>query len=527
MPAGEVKNVIDICNARIDYNTALIETANSLTTDKERREFYIEVMVSAVGSDELRGYLHLAVQRLSPSYLNHSLISAAEGDIGDYKQILTWLEQDNFNLFAATVLAKGFYNCELQQNTLHQFTREDYDSDDKFEVYVVKDILERLTSCLNEQERVFLRCISFVNRTKGQCFFSNDIFNSWLDEMLHELRIALVSKSFSAFTTEEEGRVQELMCELDAIKGWANSLGFGMSILDESRAFQNFHDELKIKIDCLANKISGLEDAAPIKSKSKSKKSAKQRKKTSKNKITSGNADNGDCEAIDLPTKDIASPDPILERDIEDSLDASFSDSQIGLNRKIIKENKRNEYKRHIEERAFRKQKKEEARSDAESLRHEGRISSIQYMRSMYDDRSAEESNDDVDSLDFVLSKETIRKSLKELKELFDPNLKNVSFSFAQKLILKLGGSLKNNNGGSHYGVMFAQRLKGYVKESVVGGIARPHGRAGSDISGFNLRLLKKAISKVLPADWLSMELSPTQNDDNSSSFVLASKLSI
>lgn len=511
----ELKKILDICQARIDYNQALIDTMNSYSSQIEIRSFYIEELVGNNLPPELyKEYVSTIVNEKDANSLKSEFIDSVISDLQFYERVIVSLDPDSLNLISAAILVK-------EELTVNEENLKDICGDsgsDKFELSSLKETFSLLNSCLSESEAVFLSFIVFA-RGEGNTFsfFDNTIFSRWLEKFLGEANNDVNGIEFLDVQGKISDDVSRLRRGIKAIEDGIRSdvksaLDAPVSNKVEDRyprfssLFTSIYNKFSSDLDDLISQIELVKERSSIflsqKTKGSSSVSKKNNKKSDNKKSKKKPSKSASTASTALEKAFITEPTlAAAAEECEHSLLPEFGGSGAAetyttpeLSRK---KNNREAHRSLVEKSRCLKERKEEARKEAEVARHSNRV-----MMSVLMGASKQKYHSREEAEEFVIDDSLILRNYEALVELFSDDVKSMTFNKVKALIASLGGTLDNYSGGSHYQLCFDKRLKGYIKKSVAGGIAKPHGKAGNEISGLNFRLLRTALEKVLPEGW-------------------------
>lgn len=143
-----LNEVIDICEARIDYNQALVDTMNSLDLREDVKEFCIEAggfCSFQPGYSEIyrQNYLNIT----GTDELKRTFITEVLDDQSFYRDLLSRLESRTIDFFSASIMTKGQLNAE--ETKLKPLLANSSKSD-KFELYSLRAINKLLFLCLSK-----------------------------------------------------------------------------------------------------------------------------------------------------------------------------------------------------------------------------------------------------------------------------------------------------------------------------------------------------------------------------------------
>lgn len=527
-----LNEVIDICEARIDYNQALVDTMSSLDLREDVKEFCIE---TGGFSSFQPGYAEIYRQNYlnitGTDELKRTFISEVLDDQSFYRDLLSRLESRTIDFFSASIMTKGQLNAE--ETKLKPLLANSSKSD-KFELYSLRAINKLLFLCLSKEEQVILNYIKFQDKSSARSYFDINIFQDWLTGLSSKYS-SIVDKVKKENSHESFG--QEILALNEALNDLYTSITLARTKVIQSyqsRVVSSFEahyqgflqsfkdsrfidslDRLKSQIERVENKIKDLSqeqiqeetmasspEEAPKKKSNKKKKKKKKKKQVGdesgefKDGISADEKQYLGCEDEDELSSKITNSS---DHDADIFEQEPFVKSRSKKERREEHENSKNLSRcRKAEKADSRMQRQLEARRQAEEQKDFGMQ---QYMSGL----SQEKEN--TDDREFIVTQDRIVRNYDSLLELFSNSVKEISFNKVKSLISGLGGCLENKSGGSHYEVKFNERLKGFVnyKKTVVGGVAKPHGKSSKGVAGLNLRLLKTSLKKVLPENWIDL----------------------
>lgn len=507
----ELKKILDICQARIDYNQALIDTINSYSSLIEIRSFYIEELIGNSLPPELyKEYVRTIVNEKDADTLKSEFVDSVISDLQFYEKVIVNLEPDSLNLIMAAILVKE--QLTINEENL-KFICGDAESD-KFEISSLKETLSLLSLCLSESEIIFLSFIVFA-RGEGNTlsYFDNTKFSRWLEKFLGEANNDINGIEFLDVQGKIVGDISRLRRGIKAIEDGIRSdvqsaldVPVGNKLEDRypefSRLFDSIYNKFSADLDDLISQIELVKESSSIflsqKAKSLSSISKKNNKNSKKKPSKSASTASAALEKVSITDPTLATAAEECEHTLLPGSGGGCVSETYTIPELSRKKNNREAHRSLVEKNRCLKERKEEARKEAEDARHSNRVVMTELMEaSKQKCHSREEATEE-----FVIDESLMLRNYGTLTELFSDDVKSMTFNKVKALIVSLGGTLDNYSGGSHYQFCFDKSLKGYIKKSVAGGIARPHGKAGNEISGLNFRLLRTALEKVLSEGW-------------------------